>query len=98
MHIDVTSAQIRQARAALRWTVRGLAQRAGVHRNTITKIEAGEASHGPTIAAVVRALEAAGAKFVGGDTPGVLFPRNVEGAELPRPRKTTGRRAAPRKG
>lgn len=64
MHTDVTSAQFRMARAALEWTVRDLAAKAGVHRNTIARIEAGEASHGPTLAAVQRALEDAGIIFL----------------------------------
>ncbi len=71
MHIKVTSAQIRAARGILKWTVRDLADQSGVHRNTITKIEAGEAKHGPTIAAVVHALENAGVVFTNGDEPGV---------------------------
>ena len=45
-------------------TVRELAERSGVHRNTIVRIEAGEASHLPTVAAVQRALEAAGIVFL----------------------------------
>jgi transcriptional regulator with XRE-family HTH domain len=53
------------------WTVRELAARSDVHRNTVTRIEAGEAKHGPTIAAVVHALEAAGVVFTNGDEPGV---------------------------
>jgi transcriptional regulator with XRE-family HTH domain len=55
----------------MNWTVRDLAARSGVHRNTITRIEAGEASHGPTIAAVIRALEDVGIEFTNGDSPGV---------------------------
>lgn len=72
MNINVTSAQFRMARAALEWTVRDLAEKAGVHRNTIVRIESGEASHGPTIAAVRRALEEAGIIFlaVGDQTNG----------------------------
>ena len=71
MHVKVTSAQIRAARGLLKWTVRDLADKSGVHRNTITKMEADQAKHGPTIAAVVRALEAAGVEFTNGDAPGV---------------------------
>ena len=71
MHSEVTSAQIRAARGMMSWTVRELAARSGVHRNTVTRIEAGEARHGPTIAAVVHALEAAGVVFTNGDEPGV---------------------------
>ncbi len=76
----------RWLRAALGWTVRDLAERAGVHRNTITRIEAGEASHGPTIQAVRRALEDAGVLFLAaGDRtaggPGVRLRENNEPAE-----------------
>jgi transcriptional regulator with XRE-family HTH domain len=71
MPLKVTSAQIRAARGLLKWTVRDLADKSGVHRNTITKMEADQAKHGPTIAAVVRALEAAGVEFTNGDAPGV---------------------------
>ena len=93
MPVEVTSAQIRAARAAVRWTVRQLAERSGVHRNTVTKIEAGTASHGPTIAAVVRALEAAGVEFIDGDAPGLRL-RGRSDPELPR--ATAQRRTAPR--
>ena len=71
MNKKVTSAQIRAARGLVNWTVRDLADRSGVHRNTITRIEADEASHGPTIAAVIRALEDAGIEFTNGGSPGV---------------------------
>jgi transcriptional regulator with XRE-family HTH domain len=71
MPIKVTSAQIRAARGLLKWTVRDLADKSDVHRNTITKMEADQAKHGPTIAAVVRALEAASVEFTNGDAPGV---------------------------
>ena len=63
-HKQVTPIQFRMARAALGLTVRELATSAGVHRNTIVRIEAGEASHGPTMAAVQRALEASGVVFI----------------------------------
>jgi len=78
----VTSAQIRMARAALNWTVRDLAERSGVHRNTITRLEAGADAHGPTIAAIRAALEAAGVIFVeeNGEGPGVRLRKN-HGAE-----------------
>src|SRR5258706_10013842 len=60
---SMTPAQCRMARAAVAWTVRELAEKAGVHKNTILRIEAGLASHGPTIAAVQRTLEEAGNAF-----------------------------------
>lgn len=71
--MDVTSAQVRAARGLLNWSVRDLAEMAGVHRNTVTNIEADRAVHGPTIAAVVNALEAAGVEFIqeNGGGPGV---------------------------
>ncbi len=73
MHNVVTSAQLRAARALLNWTVRDLADRSGVHRNTVTNMELDKASHGPTIATVIRTLEAAGVIFVAenGEGPGV---------------------------
>ena len=67
----VTSAQIRMARAALQWTVRELAERSGVHRNTITRLETRGTGNGPTMAAIRRALESAGVEFTNGDQPGV---------------------------
>lgn len=61
---QATSAQFRAARAILGLTVRELAKVSGVHRNTVVRIESGEASHGPTMAAVQRALEDAGIVFL----------------------------------
>jgi transcriptional regulator with XRE-family HTH domain len=61
---SMTPIQFRMARAALGLTVRELAERAGVHKNTILRIEGGLASHGPTIAAVRHTLEAAGLEFI----------------------------------
>lgn len=69
--MQVNSAQFRMARAALRWSLEEAASASGVHRNTILRIEQGEASHGPTIAAVVRAYEAEGVRF--GENGGVEF-------------------------
>jgi transcriptional regulator with XRE-family HTH domain len=67
----VTSAQIRAARGLLDWTVRDLAERSGVHRDMVSKIETG-ASGGPaTLKAIRRTLEYAGVEFTNGDAPGV---------------------------
>lgn len=60
----VTSAQIRAARALLKWTVRDLAERSGVHRNTITNMETSDGGHAATNAAIRSALEAAGVQFI----------------------------------
>jgi transcriptional regulator with XRE-family HTH domain len=60
----VTSAQIRAARGLLNWTVRDLADRSGVHRNTVTRVETEATGPGHSIAAIRAALEAAGVEFI----------------------------------
>jgi transcriptional regulator with XRE-family HTH domain len=67
----VTSAQLRAARSLLNWTVRELADKAGVHRNTISRAETDATVHGHAVAQVVLTLEAAGVEFTNGDQPGV---------------------------
>ena len=68
----MTSAQVRAARGLLNWTVRDLAEKAGVHRNTITNIETGRYAGDPeTLSAIQRALEKAGVEFTNGKRPGV---------------------------
>ena len=70
----VTSAQVRAGRGLLGWTVRELAERAGVHRNTVTRIETGEtAASRAAIEAIRAALEAGGVQFIAenGGGPGV---------------------------
>lgn len=69
----VTSAQIRAGRALLNWTVRDLSDRAGVHRNTITRAETDATGPGHATAAIQAALEAAGVVFLAenGNGPGV---------------------------
>lgn len=73
MHNDMTSAQLRAARALLNWTVRDLSEKSGVHRNTITNLEADRAANTSTILIVKRTLEDAGVIFVAenGEGPGV---------------------------
>lgn len=61
----VTSAQIRAARALLNWTVRDLAERAGVHRNTVTRAETDATGPGHATASIRAALETAGVEFIG---------------------------------
>ncbi len=60
----VTSAQIRAARALLNWTVRDLAERSGVHRNTVTRSENDATGPGHATAALRVCLEAAGVEFI----------------------------------
>ena len=69
--MKVSSAHIRAARGLLHWTIRDLAERSGVHRNTVARMEADKVTHGPTIAAMVRAFEDAGVEFFNDDRPGV---------------------------
>ncbi len=63
--------QLRMARAAVRWGVRELAEKAGVTANTVTRIENGADAKQSTIDSLQRALEAAGVEFTNGDQPGV---------------------------
>ena len=69
----VTSAQLRAARGLLNWTVRDLAEKSGVHRNTVTRIETDATGAGHAIEAIRRALEDAGVVFIAenGGGPGV---------------------------
>jgi transcriptional regulator with XRE-family HTH domain len=67
----VTSAQLRAARSLLNWTVRDLAEKAGVHRNTITRAETDATSHGHAVSQIIRTLEDAGVEFTNHNEPGV---------------------------
>ncbi|MBT0779445.1 helix-turn-helix transcriptional regulator [Paracoccus sp. pheM1] len=67
----VTSAQIRAARGLLNWTVRDLAERSGVHRNTISRVETETTGPGHSLAAIRAALEAAGVEFIPEDGGGI---------------------------
>lgn len=73
----VTSAQVRAARGLLNWTVRDLAGKAGVHRNTVTRIETDATASGQALTTLVQALEAAGVEFIpeNGGGPGVRLRR-----------------------
>jgi len=69
--MPVTSAQVRMARAALNWSVRELAEAAGIHRNTVTNIETGRyAGDAETLAAIVGALKRAGVDFIAENSGG----------------------------
>jgi hypothetical protein len=60
------------------WTVRDLADKAGVHRNTITRAETDATTPGHAVAQMVLTLEAAGVIFVqeNGEGPGVRLRKN----------------------
>lgn len=67
-------AQVRMARAALRWSLEDLAKAAGVHRNTISNFETERyAGSEEALQAIRAALEAAGIEFIpeNGGGPGV---------------------------
>jgi transcriptional regulator with XRE-family HTH domain len=70
------------ARAALNWTVRDLADAAGLHRNTITNIEVGRYGGDPeTLSLIESILRRAGVEFIdeNGGGPGV----RLRGPEKP---------------
>jgi transcriptional regulator with XRE-family HTH domain len=72
----MTSAQVRAARGLLNWTVRDLAERSSVHRNTITNFETERyAGSAAALHAIRAALEAAGVVFLSenGNGPGVAL-------------------------
>jgi transcriptional regulator with XRE-family HTH domain len=73
----VTSAQIRAARGLLDWTVRDVAERSGVHRDTVSNIETGAYAGAPaTLEAIRRTLEYAGIELTNGEA--LLMPSCVE--------------------
>ncbi|WP_224815659.1 helix-turn-helix transcriptional regulator [Hasllibacter sp. MH4015] len=72
----MTSAQVRAARGLLNWTVRDLAERASVHRNTVTNIETGRYSgSADALSAIRSAIESAGVQLIAenGGGAGVRF-------------------------
>ena len=71
---SLSSAQIRAARALLRWSAVDLARQSSLGVNTIRRAEVAEEGTSLTTAnelAIRRALEAAGVEFTNGDQPGV---------------------------
>ncbi len=72
--VVVTSELIRAARALLRWEQRSLAEASFVSLPTIKRLESKPGilvAHSSTVAALRRALEAAGIEFTNGNRPGV---------------------------
>ena len=83
----LSSAQIRAARALLRWSAADLAKQAALGTNTIRRAEVAEDGTSLTAAndlAVRRALETAGVEFIdeNGGGPGVRLRKS--GKEKPR--------------
>jgi transcriptional regulator with XRE-family HTH domain len=90
------------ARAALNWTVRDLADRAGVSHDTIVRIEGGDQTlKDSTIAKVRAAFEVERIEFTNGNSPGVRISRTglpsrrlrpCHGTRYDVPPEATGRR------
>jgi len=70
---ELTSTEVRMARAALGWGVRDLAAAAKVSGDTINRLEMGEALRERTLAAIRASMEKAGIVFINpnGGGPGV---------------------------
>jgi transcriptional regulator with XRE-family HTH domain len=86
-----SSEQLRAARALLRWEQKDLAQASGVSLPTIKRLETKPGAinaHGPTLAALDRALEAAGIQFIpeNGGGPGVRLRHPIGTNPKPRAR------------
>ncbi len=70
----ISRAQVRMARAALGWSVRDLAEHAGLSANTVSRFENGFGAHVATLQQIQMVLEKAGIEFIpaeGGKGPGV---------------------------
>ena len=81
----ITGAQIRAARAALRWSSEELAHRSGLAPRTIKRFEQVDTippSRSSNLQEVKKALETAGIEFVGApeDGPGIRIRRSADGA------------------
>jgi transcriptional regulator with XRE-family HTH domain len=94
----MNGAQVRMARAALKMNVRDLAAAAEVSPNTITRIEADLPSNASTLAAIRRALEAAGVEFMDGDKPGVRVVQDPGAVAKAPARKKAATKATAKRG
>ena len=56
--------QLRMARAALKWSVRDLAEKSGITANTISRIENGSDTRTSTVQSLKKALENGGVQFI----------------------------------
>ena len=77
--MKMNAVQCRMARAALGLSTYELAELAGVSRDTVSRIEAGDTTlKAKTVAAIRAALESAGVEFTNGDAPGVKLRKKAE--------------------
>ena len=75
----ITGTQVKMARAALGWKAADLADRSNVTINTIFRLEGGKGVQASTLAAIQRALEDAGVRFIEKDGfMGALIPSGRE--------------------
>jgi transcriptional regulator with XRE-family HTH domain len=63
MVIPMTPEQCRMARGALRWSIRDLSEKTGVHRSTINRFESDENVLHGNVLALEAAMRAAGVEF-----------------------------------
>lgn len=63
----ITREQVKMARAALGWSVKDLAAKAGIAANTVSRYENGTDAYGETLLKLQRTLEAAGLIFLAED-------------------------------
>lgn len=80
----LSSELVRAARALLRWEQKELAEASGVSLPTVKRLEASPgplSAHGPTVAALQRAFEAAGLEFIpeNGGGAGIRFRNRADG-------------------
>ncbi len=66
----ITRVQVRMARAALGWSVRELASKAGMAANTVSRYDNGGDAYGETLTKIQRTLEKAGIIFIDEDAEG----------------------------
>ena len=82
---------LRMARAALNWTLREFAERAGVNKNTIARYEAGDAILTATLEKLEAVLKEKGVFFIDADDklgPGIRIRNEGIGPPLPEPTGT----------
>jgi transcriptional regulator with XRE-family HTH domain len=69
--MTITPAQCLAGREALGWSAAGLASKARIHPRTVGNFESGlRTPYAETLAAIERAMRAAGVEFVAGDEGG----------------------------
>jgi transcriptional regulator with XRE-family HTH domain len=75
----MTPAQSRAARGLIDWSQTELAARSNLSESTIRDFEKGRRLPSPNnLAAIQRALEAAGVEFTNGDQPGVRLRKGAD--------------------